>query len=108
MAQLNLKVSENLYRETINQLGEKVQQLNGQLQALRSKREQIERYYSGPTATKAINTIKKDEENVERAITAVQTQKAQIEKYLNEMSTGDQEISGTYSDAMGKANTVFD
>ncbi len=107
MADLNLKVSESLYRETINQLGEKITQLEGQLSALKTKREQIERYYQGPAATKAINTIKKDEENVERSIKAVQTQKDQIEKYLNEMNQGDQEITGTYNDAMGKANNVF-
>ena len=108
MAQLNLKVSESLYRDTITQLGEKITALQHQLSQLQGKREQIERYYEGPTAKKAIDTIKKDEDNVSRAIEAVKVQKQQIERYLNEMNQGDQEINGTYNDALSSASSVFD
>lgn len=107
MADLTLKVSESLYRDTISQLGEKVLQLNACLSSLQAKRQQIQSYYTGPTAAHAIQTIQKDEENVKRAIKAVVTQKQQIENYLNEMNRGDQEIDSSYKDAMSSANNVF-
>ena len=107
MAALTLKVSESKYKLTLSQLQQKIAQLQNALGQLQTQRQKIERAYTGPQATDAINAIKEDEKQVKRAIEMVTDQRDQIQKYLDSMDTAANKIQGDYSDAMKLAKDVF-
>lgn len=107
MADLRLKVSEEAYTEALTELGRKRETLAGYLRDLQGKRQAIERSYTGPQATEAINTIKKNEDQVQGAIERVRSQQEKIQEYLNSMSRADTDIKNDYKAAYDQANSVF-
>lgn len=66
---IRLKVSEEKYQATIDQLNDKIGQLkDSYLPALRQKKDQIAQSYTGPTAKQGIAAIEKNEDNIVKAI----------------------------------------
>ena len=104
---LTLKVSEEKYHEMLQTLRARISELKGYLGELQGKREQIANNYKGPRATKGIETIKKNEANVQTAIDRLEKQYQQIETYLKSMTDTDREIDTSYQTAMDKAQNIF-
>lgn len=105
---LTLKVSEEKYRTAIQQLGDKLNTLNGYLTDIQGKRAELERNYTGPQAAKAIATIKENEAQVRKAIENVKSHKEKIQAYLDSMSRADTEIQANFDEAANLAKSIFD
>lgn len=104
---LRLKVSAEKYQDTINKLNDKINSLKEMLASLRGKKEQIRANYTGPEATKGIQAIEVNEENVMTAISNLEAQRDKIQDYLDVLKATDITIQGTYNDAYSAAQSVF-
>ena len=105
---IRLKVSEEKYQGTINDLNEKIDLLkNRYLPELRAKKDQIANSYTGTTAKKGIETIQKNEDNIVKAIEKLEQQRDKIQRYLDSLRGADSQILGEFGNAMTQASGIF-
>lgn len=107
MAQVNLKISEEKYRDTLSKLGDLMDKLETQLGQLQAQRAKIEDNYKGPIADMGIAAVKENERKVQTAIDNVRAHREQIEKYLNDMDKQNTEFQGRYQEAKEMAGKLF-
>ncbi len=107
MAELNIKVSEEAVRETVNKLTNKIENMQDHLAQLISNREKLERIYTGPTATIAIDAIKKREKEAAGSIEKFKKQRDKLQDYLDKMNQADNKALKDYEDALRKSNELF-
>lgn len=107
MAELNLKVSEEKVRATIQVLTDKNDKLIDLLSQLRANREKLEKAYTGPTATIGINAIKKRESEVEAAIRKYKLQRDKLQTYLDIMNEADAKARAAFEESLSKTNDLF-
>ena len=107
MAGLVIKVSEEKYRDTIEQLGQKINTLKDCLNRLQKERDRVDTEYKGLQADAAILVIKANEKNVKAAIEDVEKKRDNLQNYLDSMIRADSEIKKKYEDAKSQADSVF-
>ena len=91
---IRLKVSEEKYQGTINDLNEKIDLLKN-------------RYLPELRAKKGIETIQKNEDNIVKAIEKLEQQRDKIQRYLDSLRGADSQILGEFGNAMTQASGIF-
>lgn len=107
MADFRLKVSEQDYRTTIDNLKREEDVLQGALEKLQGMRIRLERGYTGPTAAKAVEAVKSEEARTTQALNATRRQREDIEGILERMNQEDSDIRKKFEEAKAKIDSAF-
>lgn len=108
MADLNIKINEEDYRQAITDLGIEYSNLNNALHDLQTQREKLsESFISRVLTPGLIDMIKNKENEVQKSMQNVQKQIAKIEGRLTSLHTSETTISGKISEAAESHSKAF-
>lgn len=108
MAELVLKVSEEKYKDTLNKLQGKLNELKDLKDGLEGKKGQLNNSLKESLGQKASEMLEANLKNVNSSIEKTQTAIDQIQHYLDTMQTTDANLSNSLDSAAQEARNLFD
>ena len=104
---LTLKVSEQQYRKTLEDLNGQMTKLQTVKANLGKYRERLTRAYQAPQAQDALRAVKEYEQRAQEAWEQVSKQREKILSYLENQNRVDSTVKSAYSGELQKASQRF-
>ncbi|WP_418745980.1 hypothetical protein [Frisingicoccus sp.] len=106
---LKLKVDINVFKDTLDQLGNVLQRLQGQRDSLKSEVDRMTgETFSGTNVQEAIDLAEESLRRVENAIVKVTAQRDAIQQYLSGMETQASTLESNVSSIREELPDLFD